>query len=141
MMKTSYEANIFHPKDLREIRKQFYPHLVQRFGKDQLLVDASISEAIINSWKHGHGGASEESIKLKVTFLDSMMIVRVQDCGEGFNWRDYQVASDMKHWFPDVEDLEGTGRGIILMLRVMDDLRYNDKGNECLLMKKYRRQE
>ncbi|MGI8317117.1 ATP-binding protein [Halobacillus mangrovi] len=140
-MKTSYEASIFHPKDLKEIRKRFYPHLVQRFGKDQLLVDASISEAIVNSWKHGHGSSTDTPIKVKVTFLDSMMIVRVQDCGEGFNWKEYQVQSDMKHWFPSVEDLEDRGRGIVLMLRVMDKLRYNNKGNECVLMKKYRRQE
>ncbi|MGP4069789.1 ATP-binding protein [Halobacillus sp. B29] len=140
-MKTSYEVNINHPKELCEIRREVYPHLTSVFGKDQLLVDASISEAVTNAWKHGHEESSEKPIKLKILFLNRTMLVRVQDLGDGFDWRPYQVSSDVKHWFPEVEDLDENGRGITLMLRVMDKLRYNEKGNECVLMKKYLFQE
>lgn len=141
MMRASFEVNIFHPKELRELRREIYPHLVRLFGKDQLLVNASISEAVINAWKHGHKTERTEPIRLTIKFLKGKLIVRVKDQGDGFDWKPYQTTSDIKHWFPDVEDLDDHGRGIILMLRVMDVLRYNNKGNECLLMKKYLRQE
>ncbi|MBH0228630.1 ATP-binding protein [Halobacillus yeomjeoni] len=141
MLKASYEIDIFHPKQLREIRRKIHPHLVKEFGKDQLLVDASISEAIINAWEHGHKRDLETPIHLKIHFLNGKLIARVRDQGDGFDWRGFQLSSDMKHWFPEVRDLDDHGRGIILMFRVMDVLRYNDKGNECLLMKKYLRQE
>lgn len=137
MMKTTFEMNINDPKDLQDQRKAYYLNLVQKFGKDQLLVDASISEAVVNAWKHGHKRNDKKNINVKIHFLSSRMIVRVKDEGKGFDWRPYHVSSDVKHWFPDIEDLENDGRGIVLLLRVMDVLRYNKEGNECLLMKKY----
>ncbi|RWZ55297.1 ATP-binding protein [Halobacillus fulvus] len=136
-MKTSFEINIKDPKELSEHRKTYYPNLVRAFGQDQLLVDASISEAVVNAWQHGHHKENTLPIRLKISFLDTKMIVRVSDSGEGFDWRPYQVKSDVRHWFPDVDELDEDGRGIVLLLRVMDVIRYNEKGNECLLMKKY----
>ncbi len=140
-MKTSLEATIKHPRELRAIRKKYYPYLAKYFGHDQLLVDASISEAIWNAWEYGHKKRTHYPILLKINFLNTRVVVRVYDQGEGFDWRPYQFTSDVKQWFPEVNDLERSGRGIMLMLRVMDVLRYNEKGNECLLMKKYLLQE
>lgn len=136
-MKTSLEAQIRHPREMRTIRKRYHPYLAKYFGSDQLLVDASISEAVWNAWEHGHGQNRDYPILLKVNFLKHRLVVRVYDQGGGFDWRPYQLSSDVKHWFPKMDDLDESGRGIMLILRVMDCLRYNDKGNECLLMKNY----
>lgn len=141
MMKTSFAANIKHPRELRNMRKKYYPYLAKYFGNDQLLVDAAISEAIWNAWKHGHKERKGYPILVKINFLNTRLIVRVYDQGEGFEWKPFPLSSDVRHWFPSVEDLEKSGRGITLMRRVMDILRYNEKGNECLLMKKYLFQE
>ncbi|MYL51075.1 hypothetical protein GLV98_16390 [Halobacillus litoralis] len=141
MMKASIEANIRHPRELRDVRRKYSPYLAKYYGNDQLLVDASITEAVWNAWVHGHHEQTDYPVLLKIHFLHSRLLVRVYDHGDGFDWRPYQVTSDVKHWFPSVEDLEESGRGITLMLRVMDILRYNEKGNECLLMKKYLNQE
>ncbi|MGP4061865.1 ATP-binding protein [Halobacillus sp. H74] len=141
MMRTSFEANIRHPRDMKNIRKEYHPYLAKYYGNDQLLVDASISEAVWNAWEHGHNQRNDYPIQLKISFLNSRLLVRVKDQGSGFEWKPYQVTSDIKQWFPTVEDLERRGRGITLMLRVMDVIRYNDIGNECLLMKKYLFQE
>lgn len=140
-MNATYVRYISNPREIREMRKDYYPHLVQGFGSDQLLVEASISEAVVNAWQHGHTQTDEKTIRVQISFLNTRMIVRVLDQGEGFDWRKYHMLNDMKHWFPEVNHLEEPGRGIVLLLRVMDVLRYNEKGNECLLMKKYRNQE
>lgn len=141
MMKTSLEASIRHPRELRNLRRKYYPYLAKYFGNDQLLVDASITEAVWNSWKHGHHQKTDYPVILKINFLHTRLVVRVYDQGSGFDWRPSQVSSDVKLWFPTLEDLDRYGRGITLMRRVMDVLYYNDKGNECLLMKKYLYQE
>ncbi|MCA0969752.1 ATP-binding protein [Halobacillus litoralis] len=140
MTKTSFVRYINNPKEIKNIRKDYYPYLVEGFGSDQLLVEASISEAVVNAWRHGHEESDDRSIRVEVNFLHSRMVVRITDQGEGFDWQKYQCHNDMRHWFPCMEELEEPGRGIILLLRVMDSLRYNKKGNECLLMKKYQNQ-
>lgn len=140
-MKTSFDLNINNPQQIREIRKRYYPHLVQGFGMDQLLVEASIFEAILNAWKHGHHEDAEKEIRVHISFMETRMVVRINDQGDGFDWRRYLFTNDMKHWFPRLDHIEEPGRGMVLLLRVMDVLRYNEKGNECLLMKKYQNQE
>lgn len=134
-MKTSIEAKIRHPRELKSVRRRYYPYLAKFYGHDQLLVDASISEAVWNAWTYGHDKQSHYPIYLNLRFLNTRLIVRISDHGGGFDWRSYHLAGDVKQWFPTLDDLEQSGRGIMLMLRVMDVLRYNDSGNECLLMK------
>ncbi|TGB05374.1 ATP-binding protein [Halobacillus salinus] len=139
-MSATYVRYINNPKEIKEMRKDYFPHLLKEFGSDQLLVEASISEAVVNAWKHGNDQLEDKKVRVQISFLKTRMIVRVLDEGDGFDWRQYSRPYDVKHWFPDMDHLEEKGRGIILLLRVMDHLRYNEKGNECLLMKKYQNQ-
>ncbi|SEH95126.1 serine/threonine-protein kinase RsbW [Halobacillus karajensis] len=140
-MKTSLEAAIRRPRELKNVRRKYSPYLAKYYGNDQLLVDASITEAVWNAWLHGHHKKTDYPVLLKIHFLNTRLIVRVYDQGSGFDWKSYQRTSTGKSCFPSIEYVDQSEHGITLMLRVMDVLRYNDKGNECLLMKKYLYQE
>lgn len=138
---TTFVWDIRNPNELCKKKQEYFPKLRDVFGEDQILVNSAIKEAVNNAYLHGNNENEEKSIQLRIRFLSKRMIVRICDEGDGFHWEPYQVTSDVKQWFPTLESIEDRGRGIILLLRVMDVLRYNEKGNECILMKKYTNQE
>ena len=115
-------ATVVIPSELSAAR-QAETKLLQEVAKYRysdssvFAIKLAVEEAINNAIKHGNK-------------LDASKVVRITDQGEGF---DPATLAD-----PTAdENLEKpTGRGVMLMRAYMDEVRFNDKGNQVHLVKR-----
>ncbi len=96
--------------------------------------DPQTFESLVQS-RCGQSPYRDRRINLRAAISRSEAVFVISDDGPGFN-----LAS-----LPDPTDpanLERiTGRGVLLMRSFMDEVRYNDRGNEVTLMKKRKKEE
>jgi len=89
----------------------------------------AIEEAIVNGHRHGNGTDSSKKITISYDVNERRVVVRVRDEGKGF---DPATIPDPTH--PERIPLP-SGRGIMLMRSYLDEVAYNDRGNEVQLVK------
>jgi anti-sigma regulatory factor (Ser/Thr protein kinase) len=90
----------------------------------------AVHEAVANAIVHGNGSRAERSVTVGYICRDDRITVRVRDEGPGF---DVDAALARLQQPPSLEDL--SGRGLLLMTRLMDELAWNAEGNEVSLTK------
>ena len=95
----------------------------------------ALEEALANAIKHGNRYDRSKSITVTIEIDDERTVIVVTDQGEGF---DPGIVPD-----PTVdENLEKPGgRGIMLMRAYMDEIAYNEHGNEVRMVKLRRKSE
>ena len=96
----------------------------------QFAIKLAVEEALNNAIKHGNKFDDRRKVGLTFDISADRAIVTVRDEGGGF---------DPGH-LPDPtsdENLEKpTGRGVMLMRAYMDEVSFNEKGNQVRLIKK-----
>jgi anti-sigma regulatory factor (Ser/Thr protein kinase) len=122
---------------------------------ERLRVIIALKEALTNAYYHGNlevgsqTGAADHNqyfaaaqarcleapyrdrtiyVRAKISRTDAMFIVR--DDGPGFNPNQFDQTSATARFDGPI------GRGITLMRTIMDEVRYNDRGNEVTLIKR-----
>jgi len=97
--------------------------------QDMFGVHMALEEAIINAIKHGNKRDPDKQVHVIVKATRESFYLKVTDQGEGFD----------PNAVPDCtaeENLElGSGRGLLLMRHYMDEVSYNDQGNELVVRK------
>ena len=91
----------------------------------------ALEEGLANAVKHGNQLNPAKLVKVECQLLDDCMIrVTIEDEGAGFNPEEV----------PDPTDFENldkpSGRGIVLMRAFMDEVLYNDRGNQLTFCKR-----
>jgi serine/threonine-protein kinase RsbW len=91
----------------------------------------ALEEGLANAVKHGNQLDPAKQVKVECQLLDDCMIrVTIEDEGAGFNPEEV----------PDPTDFENldkpSGRGIVLMRAFMDEVLYNDRGNQLTFCKR-----
>jgi len=91
----------------------------------------ALSEALANAIIYGNRNDSEKSVEVRVVVTPQMVSVHVSDEGDGFD--PDQVPNPT---LP--EGLEQTsGRGLFLIREMVDEVRFNEKGNSiCMMMRR-----
>jgi len=88
-----------------------------------------VEEVVRNAIKHGNN--DDKSLKVLVNYWleGARLIIEVEDEGKGF---DLGKVPD-----PTIEEniMKGSGRGIYIVRRLMDEMEFNDKGNKVRLTK------
>jgi serine/threonine-protein kinase RsbW len=105
------------------------------FSEDQRQdLAVALAEALANAAVHGNKlrPGSFVSIRVEVT-RGHGAVVHVRDSGAGFDFTSLPDPSDPAHI------LVPGGRGVFLMRRLVDQLEYNDRGNEARLIVRARR--
>jgi len=125
------------PSDLQAARQveEHLLSLVQKAGYSQecaFAIRLALEEALVNAHKHGNRGNHEKTITISYAINEHQVIFRVRDQGPGFE--PFRVPDPTS---PDRLSLP-TGRGIMLMRSYLDELAYNDQGNEVQLIKERR---
>ena len=108
--------------------KPYLSHATDQFWV-RLVLDEAVSNAII----HGHEEPLDEPITaviIRYALGPGQIVLSVTDSGEGF---DYDNIPDPT---ADENLLSINGRGIFLMKNIMDQVVFNDKGNQISLVKK-----
>ncbi len=96
---------------------------------DRFAVRLALEEALVNAIKHGNRSDPDKSISVVVEMDPKAVAITVTDEGPGF---------DPDH-LPDPtadENLEKpSGRGIMLMRVYMDEVTFNESGNQVRMVK------
>lgn len=87
-----------------------------------------LCEALSNAMNYGNAGDPGKRVRLEMTLHEGLLRVRVSDEGEGFD-----PARLPDPTAPERLDSAG-GRGIFLMRELMDDVQFNERGNEVTLL-------
>jgi len=118
----------------REIEERLLK-IVSGLGYSQecaFAIRLALEEALVNAHKHGNRCDPGRKITISYDLDERRAIFRVRDEGPGF-----EPVRVPDPTLPDRLSLP-TGRGIMLMRSYLDDLAYNDKGNEVQLIKERR---
>jgi DNA-binding response OmpR family regulator len=110
-------------------------------------VALSFREILFNAVEHGGGNDPNVRVTITYTRADGALLFRVRDPGPGFSFDKLRHAavsnpadSPAEHAMNrDKLGLRPGGFGILLTRAFVDELLYNEKGNEALLIKYLRR--
>lgn len=109
---------------------------VDRCGYDEsasFAIRLALEESLNNAFKHGNRADPNKTITVSYDVTEERVEFSVRDEGSGFN----------PNKVPDPtadENLENpSGRGIMLMKAYMDEVCYNDQGNQVRMVKFRRR--
>ncbi|HXG84482.1 MAG TPA: ATP-binding protein [Pyrinomonadaceae bacterium] len=99
-------------------------------GGDNSHLFIALDEAFVNAVKHGNKFDSQKNVRIAAEISKKEARFTFEDEGEGFD-----VAS-----IPDPRDPENlfktSGRGVLLIHNIMDEVRYNERGNRLEMIKK-----
>lgn len=99
----------------------------ENYGK--ILV--SVMEAVNNAIVHGNKSDEKKFVEIEIIFKNSSMSVTVLDQGKGF--RPTEVPDPT-----EPENIERVnGRGLFLMSRLADEIKFNKKGNSVTMTFKH----
>lgn len=87
-----------------------------------------VSEAIINSIKHGNKSDSKKSVIVKIKCSEQEIVVLIEDEGDGFDKElliDPTLTGNLK---------KESGRGIFIIKNIAESMEFNEKGN-CIQFK------
>jgi serine/threonine-protein kinase RsbW len=122
------------PSDLSEVQKVSLR--VLSFLKPLGLSEARefdirlcLEEALINAMKYGNHLRSDLAVDLDVEFDEREVRITVEDRGPGFDVKKLDDCTSGENV------LRNRGRGVYLIQKLMDQVRYNDKGNRLLMVK------
>jgi len=90
----------------------------------------ALDEAFVNAVKHGNKFDSKKNVRIAAEISKREARFTFEDEGDGFD-----VAA-----IPDPRDPENlfktSGRGVLLIHNIMDEVRYNERGNKLEMIKK-----
>ena len=88
-----------------------------------------LEEALINAMKYGNALRKDKPVDLEIETSPAQIRITVADRGNGFDIKKVEHCTDEKNL------LKSGGRGVHLMHHLMDEVRYNEKGNQVSLVK------
>lgn len=92
-------------------------------------VELAVIEAGTNAIKHGNNNDANKIARFQFELYSDKITIKVKDEGEGF--KPGQVDDPLN---PD-NLLKNSGRGIFLIQMCMDELSFNERGNEISMVK------
>lgn len=100
----------------------------------------AIREMAMNAIEWGHCKRKEEIVDLYYRIYENRLEIVIRDCGPGFNPKCLPHAADRKDPLQhmNIREAKGIregGFGILMTKGLVDDLAYNDTGNEVRLIK------
>lgn len=131
--------------DLRTAERmlQFFDELADVPAEEKSQVAYVFREMLMNAMRHG--AHMDPSQYVEISYLRTRRVVacRVKDPGQGFTFDElYHAAvsnpfdNPIRHLhFRDAAGLPAGGYGILLSRHLVDELIYNEQGNEVLLVK------
>lgn len=82
-----------------------------------------ISEAVVNSIKHGNKEDKNKEVLISVDCNNQEIQIQVEDEGDGFDYAKVQNPTEI----PNIKN--ESGRGIFIIKNMSNKLEYNEKGN------------
>jgi len=93
-------------------------------------IQLAVTEAIGNAFLHGTKGLDKPQVEIEWFIDNDSISIKVKDNGYGFDHSGLGALDDN-------EILAERGRGLFLIYSVLDEVRFNEKGNEIYCFKKW----
>ncbi len=90
----------------------------------------ALDEAFVNSVKHGNKNDPNKLLRITAELSAKEACFTVEDEGEGFDIRQIPDPCDPANLF------RTSGRGVLLIYNIMDEVEYNAQGNRIKMVKK-----
>ncbi len=118
----------------RQIEQHLITRLRDRSCPQETLfaIRLALEEALSNAIKHGNGLDPKKTVTVTFSVDPDLVRIVITDQGTGFD------PSSVPDPTTDDHLEEPNGRGIMLMQAYMDQVSYNDRGNEVCMIKRIR---
>jgi len=90
----------------------------------------ALDEAFVNAVKHGNKNDLTKMVKITAELSPNEAAFTVEDQGEGFDIREIPNPCDPENLF------RTSGRGVLLIYNIMDEVEYNAQGNRVKMIKR-----
>jgi len=90
----------------------------------------ALDEAFVNAVKHGNKYDSKKLIRIAAEVSKEEARFTIEDEGEGFDVNNIPDPLDPQNLF------KTSGRGVLFIYNIMDEVKYNDRGNRLTMVKK-----
>jgi len=90
----------------------------------------ALDEAFVNAVKHGNKFDATKLVRITAEVSPKEARFTIEDEGEGFNVADIPDPTNVENLF------KTSGRGVLIIHNVMDEVRYNKRGNRLEMVKK-----
>ena len=90
-----------------------------------------LEEALINAMKYGNGLQKSLPVELDVEGDSQEVRITIKDQGPGFDVSKVADCTEEKNLY------RNSGRGVYLIHQLMDEVKYNEKGNTLMMVKKF----
>ncbi len=90
----------------------------------------ALDEAFVNAVKHGNKNDPSKLVRITAELTPKEASFTVEDEGEGFNVQDIPDPCDPANLF------KSSGRGVLLIYNIMDEVEYNAQGNRVKMVKR-----
>ena len=122
---------------------QFYREASDLPDAETEEVAAAFREILMNAMEHGGKFDPSQHVEVSYARTRRMVLCRIKDPGQGFSLEELEhsaIANPEEDPFKHMETREAQGKrpggfGILMATKLVDDLIYNEKGNEVLLVK------
>ncbi|MCX7709835.1 MAG: ATP-binding protein [Clostridia bacterium] len=96
-----------------------------------------LNELLVNAVKHGNKGLIDKCVKVNVgiTKNDEVFVI-VEDEGEGFEYSRSCPCERSQNAPEGIDILDETGRGIFIVKNLCERVKFNEKGNKVVVLKK-----
>jgi len=90
----------------------------------------ALDEAFVNAVKHGNKFDTTKNIRVAADVSKTEARFTVEDEGEGFDVDNIPDPLDPQNLF------KPSGRGVLFIYNIMDEVKYNDRGNRLTMVKR-----
>ena len=121
------------PSDLT-LMNSVLDYLLDRVAKlgmievEQSNLYIALDEAFVNAVKHGNRQNPEKLLRVTAELSPGEAIFTVEDEGDGFDVREIPDPCDPANLF------KSSGRGVLLIYNIMDEVEYSDRGNKLKMV-------
>lgn len=111
-------------------------YLMKRVEKNGVVTSAdsnlfiALDEAFVNAVKHGNKFDATKLVRISAEVSSKEARFTVEDEGDGFNLAEVPDPTNPENLF------KTSGRGVLIIHNVMDEVRYNERGNRVEMVKK-----
>lgn len=90
----------------------------------------ALDEAFVNAVKHGNKFNAEKLVRIIAEVSKDEARFTIEDEGEGFNVKEIPDPRNPENLF------KTSGRGVLFIYNIMDEVRYNERGNRLTMIKR-----
>lgn len=96
-----------------------------------------LNELLVNAIKHGNGCDASKAVTITAAVAKGgYACFQIEDEGGGYECRVPAKASQTIGDITDLCDLKETGRGLLIVSNLCDQIRFNRRGNKVVVLKK-----